>query len=812
MPGENFLKGAQVKSEIEAAIAYANAPSYTITVDSGDNSGVVKNPAGGETAKKVTDVFSVKFEPYVDYEFLYWKVIDSSTQNEISNEEYIILENFEDPETKCTFVKAPENEMKICLVPVVAARPQVLSYSPILAGALSVKDMPIQVVFDHDMDESSIYYSEDEIAQLRTTRGISDQQLLKTVIKGEERCYGYVKDESVILKNISITDNTNGQNINTFFGVPYFETKRILIIPTNPQTPPLNYEKIMVNLEKNFSYTCVSANTIKSISMPGCKKWIYQVGYEVDDVAPTIEKCEISVASDYYSGNLSGETIDDDESFDSCYSKFKFVSDNAKLCLNCIINDFGCGPAYVFNISLKKIFDENYNRVLDSSEMIKTVEYKYTSSQTCAFDGDLDLGILENGAYAMNITFSDKKGKSVSWVDYLVKDEYAEKVKDLRLICSNTSLSFTWAKPSVDVTHYEIKYTNDEINWNELESYTEKMSIAGFDTTNAFYLLSITAVDMAGNKSAPVTKKFVQKYYPDNSSELVNGAIVSEKVGDSKIFTDYRNIEIQDLYVCNHEVTQSEYEEYMTYYGVEESGSENGQSSSSKPYVPSESNGQGEKYPVYYVNWYEAVIYCNLLSKERHLTPVYYITVDGQNITDVDIWASIDGTNILKTDLNKYYYNSTSASAVLDDATTGIKCEESADGYRLPTEAEWEYIAREANTADYTFSGSNSINDVGWSGNNSGKKTHEVKTKNANILGVYDMSGNVWEWCYDWYGNISASIGSYGPLTGNSRIRRGGGAFWGDDDCKVSNRRNCNPASRDKDIGFRVVRTVFDDE
>ena len=213
---ENFLKGAQVKSEIEAAIAYANAPSYTITVDSGDNSGVVKNPAGGETAKKVTDVFSVKFEPYVDYEFLYWKVIDSSTQNEISNEEYIILENFEDPETKCTFVKAPENEMKICLVPVVAARPQVLSYSPILAGALSVKDMPIQVVFDHDMDESSIYYSEDEIAQLRTTRGISDQQLLKTVIKGEERCYGYVKDESVILKNISITDNTNGQNINTF--------------------------------------------------------------------------------------------------------------------------------------------------------------------------------------------------------------------------------------------------------------------------------------------------------------------------------------------------------------------------------------------------------------------------------------------------------------------------------------------------------------------------------------------------------------------------------------------------------------------
>ena len=129
--------------------------------------------------------------------------------------------------------------------------------------------------------------------------------------------------------------------------------------------------------------------------------------------------------------------------------------------------------------------------------------------------------------------------------------------------------------------------------------------------------------------------------------------------------------------------------------------------------------------------------------------------------------------------------------------------------FRLPTEAEWEYAARGGRKSQcFKYAGNNDVNKVAWFDGNSGGITHPVKQKNANELGLYDMSGNVWEWCQDWYAsnyNSSAQANPTGPSTGSLRVLRGG--------CRISIARGCRLACRNFDAsvdrsyynGFRLV-------
>jgi formylglycine-generating enzyme len=128
--------------------------------------------------------------------------------------------------------------------------------------------------------------------------------------------------------------------------------------------------------------------------------------------------------------------------------------------------------------------------------------------------------------------------------------------------------------------------------------------------------------------------------------------------------------------------------------------------------------------------------------------------------------------------------------------------------YRLPTEAEWEYAARGGNQSrGYKYAGSNNQDEVAWHGGNSDSKTHPVGQKTANELGLYDMSGNVYEWCQDWYGAYTSNSQSnpVGAASGSSRVVRGGS--WGNSAryCRVSDRFSNTPASRDDDLGFRLA-------
>lgn len=130
--------------------------------------------------------------------------------------------------------------------------------------------------------------------------------------------------------------------------------------------------------------------------------------------------------------------------------------------------------------------------------------------------------------------------------------------------------------------------------------------------------------------------------------------------------------------------------------------------------------------------------------------------------------------------------------------------------FRMPTEAEWEYAARGGSQSKgYLYSGSNNIEDVAWYTTNSGSKTHPVKTKSPNELGLYDMSGNVYEWCADWYDNtyygISPSVDPTGPASGSNRVYRGGGWFNGATYCRTANRSRSTPTGRYDSLGFRLA-------
>jgi len=208
-----------------------------------------------------------------------------------------------------------------------------------------------------------------------------------------------------------------------------------------------------------------------------------------------------------------------------------------------------------------------------------------------------------------------------------------------------------------------------------------------------------------------------------------------------------RRVTVSSFLMSRYEITQREYQEVM---GTN----------------PSRFTGDLDR-PVEQVSWFDAVEYCNRRSQREGLTPAY--TMSGTNVT----WNR------------------------------------NTNGYRLPTEAEWEYACRAGTTTAYN-TGANISNNTGWYRANSGNTTRPVGQLPANAWGLYDMHGNVLEWCWDWYGAYSAGAQSdpTGASSWSARVVRGGS--WGNsaDYVRSANRFNYTPSIQHYSLGFRVVRNV----
>ena len=260
------------------------------------------------------------------------------------------------------------------------------------------------------------------------------------------------------------------------------------------------------------------------------------------------------------------------------------------------------------------------------------------------------------------------------------------------------------------------------------------------------------------------TKTLFEKDFVFVKGATIEGAIQAEGYPESYWFKAGAKHVIKDFYICNHEITQQEFAMYgMKHYDVR---------------VELSGESIGPYYPAHQINWFEVLMYCNRRSVAEGLTPCF--SIGGE--TNPDKWGRQPDSQE-EPGWDDWYH---------------AQCDFSANGYRLPTIVEWEYAARGGNGLtgyQYKYAGSDILDEVAWYATDG---LREVMQKKPNTLGLYDMSGNIEEWCWERYGN-------------DTLRRYAGGYYYFKDekDFVLSNLGYCGFLTRrNTQLGFRPVRNA----
>jgi len=336
------------------------------------------------------------------------------------------------------------------------------------------------------------------------------------------------------------------------------------------------------------------------------------------------------------------------------------------------------------------------------------------------------------------------------FLDFAKNPEPKKTQELLRELAKSGILRFYFILDAVKIANM-----NGNCNADERESLNYFLNLLAFSEKEKDFLKTLYEKKFdAINYLDEVKEMIIRISTPQNMVSVKGGTFhMGSSVNNSE--KPVHAVTVSDFYIGKYQITQKEWREIM----------------GNNP-----SYFKGDNLPVERVNWFEAVEFCNLKSQKEGLTNCY--SNSGNNVT----------------------------------------CNWEANGYRLPTEAEWEYAARGGclggtvllcKNKQHEYSGSDNIDEVAWYGENSGKQTHDVGTKKANEIGIYDMSGNVWEWCWDWHGNYStdSQTNPRGPSSGSNRVLRGGSWDYDSDRCRVASRNDFSPHAINS-FGFRILRTL----
>ena len=496
------------------------------------------NPEKGTYNLIIGRSFNLYFDPSEDWEFIYWKIYDEVSGNEIQDGTYLTFKNRTQKNTSFVFKGLPESSnLKLVITPVVAERPQVISYSPMNYGHF--KDSTIQVLFDRDMDEQSIYFTDPEIDALQKA-GVSE--FLPSLSSGRGKQYGYVKEGKTYFKNIVLTNNKTGKNINDRFAAPFFDNPRTLSIPASKETGHMldSYTQVLVSIEKEFFYSEAFGDPKpKPVTLSQSKKWMYQVN-GLTDTKPLI--VATSGGNDEFTAELTddtklaGEATHTIAANGSGIETLKFMKDGKfNLNLRVLDQDNGSGPSSSFKLHLKKLYGENYKTLAANEQIEKTatINYQNVTADEAVFNDTIifrdefkeEEFTLDDGLYSIYFEFRDRsnnvsyypiipKGpdnsEEIQKYYYFAVDTKSPVMGDPVIRSSNsTTYTLEW-NDYCDLKTTEIIYTEDgtEKPVVSIEKGTRNSDITNI-TAGKTYDVKVKFTDYAGNYVEKTIPKFL---------------------------------------------------------------------------------------------------------------------------------------------------------------------------------------------------------------------------------------------------------------------------------------------------------------